>query len=114
SGLERASLEQRGGAALDADDVVVVPLGGAQHVDGLAAAAAGLLGPPLLPPAIDGAVGGGQAEPGLGLLGCGVQLADAEGTAHRAAGLEQGHAGASVAAWFHGWMLSRTVPVRKI
>src|SRR6476661_6968771 len=100
-GLERAALEQRGGAAVDADDVVVVPLRGAQHVDGLAAAGAGFLGPALFAPAFHGAIGGRQPQPGGGVAGSRVQLAHAEGSVHRAAGLEQRHPVLAVASRFH-------------
>src|SRR3954451_23017740 len=99
--LQRAALEQCGDAAVDADDVMVVALRRAEHVDGLAATRAGFLGPALLAPALHRAIGGREPQPGGGVAGGGVQLAHAEGAVHRAAGVEQRQAVLAVASRFH-------------
>ena len=62
---ERAALERRDGAAVDAHEVVVVAVGRAHHEHRLAAAGAGLLDQALVAPALDRAVGGREADAGL-------------------------------------------------
>jgi hypothetical protein len=91
--------------------VVVVPGGAAQDEDGLSVARPGVLDEALLAPPLDGAVCGGQAEAGSLGQGCGVELADAEGAAHGAPGLEQGGAAAVVSARLHRASIAKMKPV---
>src|SRR6185312_10541806 len=85
-GDERAALERRHRAAVDADQMVVVAVGPAHDEHGLAAPGAGILDQALVAPPLDRAVGGGEPDPGLVVAGGGVQLADAEGVADRLPG----------------------------
>src|SRR3954447_400743 len=100
--LERAPLERRDGAAVDADDVVVVAVGGAEDEGRLAAALPRLLDETLLAEALHRAVRRRQAERRLIGAGGAMQLANGEGPPHLAAGAKQGGAvAAGSAQLFH-------------
>jgi hypothetical protein len=87
--------------------VVVVAVGPAHDEHGLAATGAGILDEALVAPALDRAVGGGEADPGLVRASSGMQLAGAEGVADRLPGVEQRLAVAAVSSRLHAVQGSR-------